>query len=211
LLAAAAASAIALPPRVSGDEPESASTHASPDAKREPNDSAKPAKQTPPAKKPRYKTESLRGSVVWLADALRRRWGVETDADAAHAQVALEADDGVLYPIVKDFRGRAFHLDQRLRDVDMELLVRRYEGSPSVQVVRVYTLKPEGKYELDYWCDVCSIPMYELKECECCQGPVRIRERLVDESPPAHKDSDADATKANQGAAQTKETKGKRR
>jgi hypothetical protein len=163
-----------------------------------------------PAKKPRYKTEPLRGRVVWLADALRRRYGVETDADAAHSQVALDADDGVLYPIVKDFRGRAFHLDERLRNVEVELLVRRYEGSPLVQVVRVYTLKPDGKYELDYWCDVCAIPMYELKECECCQGPVRIRERRVDE-PPAHATEGAestDATKGSPGPKETNRTKG---
>ena len=49
-----------------------------------------------------------------------------------------------------------------------------------VQVVRVYVLKPDGKYELDYWCDICSIAMYELKPCECCQGPTRLRERLVE-------------------------------
>jgi hypothetical protein len=173
-------------------------------------DGAKSSKSTAPAKKPRYKTEPLRGRVVWLADALRQRYGVETDADAAHSQVALDADDGVLYPIVKDYRGRAFHLDERLRDVELELLVRRYEGSPLVQVVRVYTLKPDGKYELDYWCDACAIPMYELKECECCQGPVRIRERRVDE-PPAHATEGAestDATKGSPGPKETNRTKG---
>ena len=49
-----------------------------------------------------------------------------------------------------------------------------------IQVVHVYTLKEEGRYEVDYWCDICAIPMFELKECECCQGETRIRERKVD-------------------------------
>jgi hypothetical protein len=40
----------------------------------------------------------------------------------------------------------------------------------------VYAIKPDGKYQVDYWCDVCSIAMYELKPCECCQGPTRLRE-----------------------------------
>ena len=154
------------------------------------SDSTEPAAN---AKTRKYRSQSLRGRVVWMADVMLERYGIETDADAVHAQVALDADDGTLYPIVKDFRGRAFHVDERLRDVEMELLVRRYDGSPLVQVLRIYTLKPDGKYELDYWCDVCAIPMYELKECECCQGPIRIRER------PVEKGSDANGTKTTKG------------
>ncbi|HWB14196.1 MAG TPA: hypothetical protein VG826_33525 [Pirellulales bacterium] len=127
-----------------------------------------------------YTTESLSGKVVWLSEALKDRFGIKTDDDVAHAVVALETSEGQLYPLLKDARGRGFHADERLRGVDMELLVRRYRGSPMVQVVRVYTLKSDGKYELDYWCDVCSIAMYELKPCECCQGPIRLRERLVE-------------------------------
>lgn len=124
-------------------------------------------------------TESLRGRVVWLADALRRRFGIETDAGAEHDSVALETADGQIYPLVRDSRGRGFWLDSRLRDHELELFVRRYPGSPVVQVIRVYTLREQGKYELDYWCDICAIPMYELKDCECCQGPTRLRERKV--------------------------------
>jgi hypothetical protein len=176
LLTAIAGSTVGWQIHGSADEPAKVSNSLS-DPTDAISDSTEPAAG---AKKPKHRSQSLRGQVVWLADAMLKRYGIETDADAAHAQVALDADDGMLYPIIKDFRGRAFHVDERLRDVEMELLVRRYDGSPLVQVLRIYTLKPEGKYELDYWCDVCAIPMYELKECECCQGPIRIRERLVE-------------------------------
>jgi hypothetical protein len=128
-----------------------------------------------------YVTESLRGKVVFTAEALKRLHGIEADDDTARDSVSLETSDGHLHPIVKDARGRGFLLDQRLRKRDMELLVRRYEGSPFVQVIRVYTFKDGQKHELDYWCDICAIPMYELKECECCQGPIRIRERPVED------------------------------
>jgi hypothetical protein len=128
----------------------------------------------------RHSTQSLRGKVVWTTEALKRLHGIEADADAAHRSVSLETADGQLYPIVKDARGRGFLLDERLRNREMELFVRRYDGSPFVQVIRVYTLKEGQKYELDYWCDICAIAMYELKVCECCQGPIRIRERLVE-------------------------------
>jgi hypothetical protein len=145
----------------------------------------KPAEE--PAKKdaaPKHTTESLRGRIVWLAEALKDRYGIESDTDAARSQIALAATDGRLVPLVKDNRGRGFWIDPRLRDFDLELLVRRYEGSPVVQVVRVYSIRQGQVYELDYWCDTCSIPMYELKDCECCQGPTRFRERLVDKTAP---------------------------
>jgi hypothetical protein len=128
-----------------------------------------------------YETVALRGRVVWLAEALQRLFDISSDADVAESLVALETPEGRLFLIIKDARGRAFMKDPRLLDMDLELLVRVYEGSPMVQVVRIYTLKEDGKYELDYWCDVCAISMYELKSCECCQGPTRIRERRVEE------------------------------
>lgn len=125
------------------------------------------------------KVESIRGRIVWLGEALQRRHGIVSDADAMKSTIALETASGELIPIVKDARGRGFHQDPRLHKFDYELAVRRFAGSPSVQVIRVYTFHDGRKYEFDYWCDICAIPMYELKDCECCQGPIRIRERLM--------------------------------
>jgi hypothetical protein len=154
----------------------------------EPVDAAPPAtadKQDAKAKaEPKHTNETLRGRIVWLGEALKERYGIESDADAAQSQIALATTDGRLVPIVKDNRGRGFWIDPRLRDFDLELTVRRYEGSPVVQIVRVYSIREGRAYELDYWCDTCSIPMYELKDCECCQGPTRFRERLVDKTGP---------------------------
>ncbi len=126
---------------------------------------------------PAYATQSLRGRIVWLDDALQRKHGIAVDPDAARTIVALETADGRLVPIVKDFRGRGFHVDPKLRELDWELLVRAFPGVPFVQVVRTYVWRDGKKYEFDYWCDVCAIPMYELKDCECCQGATRFRFR----------------------------------
>jgi hypothetical protein len=131
---------------------------------------------------PRHVTESLRGKVFWTAEALQERFGIESDPDSAESSVSLVTREGKVYPIVKDSRGRAFMVDGRLRNRDMELVVRRYEGSPFIQVLGIYTIKENRKYALDYWCDICAIIMYELKECECCQGPTRLREELVSDS-----------------------------
>jgi hypothetical protein len=125
-------------------------------------------------------TETIRGKIVWAAEAMKRLHGVESDPDALETVAALETKDGQLYPIIRDARGRGFYKDPRLFGFDVELVVRRYAGSPLVQVIRVYTWKDGHRFEFDYWCDICAIPMYELKECECCQGPIRFRFRPAD-------------------------------
>lgn len=140
----------------------------------------RPQPSAPAESSSEFTTESLRGKVVWLSDALKRRFGVEIDPDAAESLCALETESGEVIPLVKDARGRGFWLDERIRDIDVELMLRRYRGMPLAQVIRVYTIKEGKKYEFDYWCDICAIPMFELKVCECCQGPIRIRERLVE-------------------------------
>jgi hypothetical protein len=141
---------------------------------------AQPPAKRPDAKFPKHETRTLRGRVVWQAEALSRRFGIRSVPEAAERSLVLETPTGELHPLVEDSRGRAFRADERLRGIDLELVVRQYEGSPLVQVIQVYSLKKSGKYEVDYWCDICSIAMYELKPCDCCQGPIELRERLVE-------------------------------
>ena len=50
-----------------------------------------------------------------------------------------------------------------------------YQGVPLLQVIRLSEVRPDGLYEIDYWCDTCAISMFILKACECCQGPTRLR------------------------------------
>lgn len=135
------------------------------------------AKAKEPAAK--FEVQSLRGRVTWMSAALARRYDIKEGPEAAERVLALEQKDGTLHPLVEDVRGRAFRLDRRLRDIDVELTVRKYPGSPMLQVIQVFEIRADGKYELDYWCDVCSIAMFELKECECCQGPIELRLRKV--------------------------------
>jgi len=138
--------------------------------------SEKPA--APPAKK--FEVLTLRGRVVWLAEAMAQRHGVKTVPEAVTRVLALETAEGELYPLTEDIRGRGFRRDERLRKIDLELLVRRYYGVPVVQVIRAFELTSKAKLELDYWCDICAIAMFELKPCDCCQGEIELRRRVVD-------------------------------
>ena len=125
-----------------------------------------------------YVTATLRGRIVWMYPALKARYGMGAVREATERVLALEADDGQLYPIFEDARGRAFRVDPRLRDRPVELLVRWRPSVHMMQVVRLWFVKPDGRYAIDYWCDVCAISMIEDGPCDCCQDHNRLRERL---------------------------------
>lgn len=118
--------------------------------------------------------ELFTGKVVRLSEAFERR---KIRAYPEHKdQVALETAEGELIPIVSDWRGRAFFQDERLRDRKVQLVGTRPKGTPYLQVLMIFTFDEDGERQYtDYWCDICSIPMYEIKPCDCCQGDVRLR------------------------------------
>lgn len=134
-------------------------------------------------KKPEFRTESVRGKVVWLGEALKEQFKITTVPESYRRTLAIQTEKGHLLPLAEDLRGRSFRTDKRLRDKPMELFVRRYEKQPMLQIVRIYEFKDGKKYQVDYWCDVCAIAMFEKGFCECCQDNNRLRHRLVDEKP----------------------------
>jgi hypothetical protein len=133
-----------------------------------------PPKPAAPAAETEQKKELFKGKVVFAVDALQRK-GLKP-AEEMEGQVVLETNDGELIPILADWRGKAFFQDERLRNRRVELVGSRRPGVPYLQVLMVFTFNEAGDREYtDYWCDVCSIPMYEIKPCECCQGEIRLR------------------------------------
>lgn len=127
------------------------------------------------AEKPAVRRELLSGKVVLLSDALKRR-EIKAYEPEIKGQVVLETAAGDLWPILPDWRGRAFFQDERLRDRPTDLVVLRDAGVPHLRVQSIFLFDEKGERQLmDYWCDICAIPMYEIKDCECCQGPLRLR------------------------------------
>ncbi len=139
------------------------------------NSDVRATKPKSSAKQP-PKNELFSGKVVLLPKALKRR-GISV-ADEMKKQVVLETADGKLIPIAADWRGRAFFQDKRLRDRKVELVGFRRKGVPYLQILIVYVFDKKGqRLEMDYYCDICEIALYEIKLCECCQDPLRIRFR----------------------------------
>jgi hypothetical protein len=134
----------------------------------------------PAADEPGFAVETLRGRVVYLADAVEKLTGVPVVPEARERVLALQTAKGELIPLLEDVRARAFRSDERLRNMEVELVVRRYRNSPLVQVIGVSEIAKDGKYEIAYWCDICAIAMFELKDCECCQELNVLRRRKVE-------------------------------
>ena len=132
----------------------------------------------PPAEA--FELVKLHGKVVFLGEVLAEGKGIETVPEARERVLAVKTTGGEFVPLVEDVRGRAFRADERLRDRELVLLARRYKSHPLAQVIRMFEPKEGALEELDYWCDICSIAMYELKVCDCCQGPIRFRSRKVE-------------------------------
>lgn len=153
-----------------------------------------------PADKSEPPKELFSGKAVFVQEALKRR-GIRV-ADEMKEQVLLETESGELIPIAADWRGRAFYQDKKLRDRKVEIVGYRRKGIPYLQPLIVYFFDEKGRrLEFDYWCDICAIPMYEIKPCECCQDKTRHRFRraklpafLFDSKKPETK-SDVDAGK----------------
>lgn len=123
-----------------------------------------------------FKKELFSGKVVLAQEALKKR-GIKV-AEEMKSQAVLESDSGELFPIAADWRGRAFYQDKRLRNRKVDLVGYRRPGIPYLQVLVIYVVDKQGhRQKMDYWCDVCSIPMYEIKPCECCQDETRLRFR----------------------------------
>jgi hypothetical protein len=124
------------------------------------------------------KDEAFTGKVVPLADLVAKA-GSRLDADAAPFWLALVTDDGKVYPLVKDGGARLFFKDKALLNRPMRLTGRLLPGSQVLQVNAVHSLHKGQPYEVYYWCDICSIRRGEKDVCECCGGPMELREEPV--------------------------------
>lgn len=121
------------------------------------------------------KNQTFTGKVVPLKDHLEK-FGAKLDPDASAQWLALSSEDGKIYPLVKDDGSRMFFKDETLLNRPMRLTGRLMPGSQLLQVVVVQSLIKGELHEVYYWCDICVIKRYEKKICDCCGGPMELRE-----------------------------------
>ncbi len=93
--------------------------------------------------------------------------------------LALAGDDGKLYPLVKDAGSSMFFTDATLLRRPMRLTGRLVGEPPQLQVFQVHSIIKGELHEVYYWCDICAIKRFEKRACECCGGPMELREEKV--------------------------------
>jgi hypothetical protein len=119
------------------------------------------------------------GKIVPLAGILEK-FGSRLDSEAAPHWLALVTGDGKIYPLIKDDGSRLFFSDPRLQNRAMRVTGRLFQDTHLLQVLSVNSVKNGQLYEIYYWCNVCSIRRNELlKKCDCCGGPLELREEPV--------------------------------
>jgi hypothetical protein len=124
------------------------------------------------------KNQTIDGKVVPLAWLLEK-FGAKLDPDAAPQWLALVTDDGKVYPLVKDDGSRMFFKDAKLVNRPMRLTGRLFRDTHLLQVVQVQSLVKGEPHDVFYWCEVCQIKRFEKKVCDCCGGPMELREEPV--------------------------------
>ena len=121
------------------------------------------------------KAAAYTGKVVTLASLLEAK-GVALDADAAPVGLVLQADDGKVYPLVKNDGSRMFFKDKALLGRTVRLTGRLVAGSSMLDVSAVQTLVKGKPHEAYYWCENCQLAYSEPGECLCCGAKVKLVE-----------------------------------
>src|SRR5262245_34545884 len=71
--------------------------------------------------------------------------------------LALAADDGTTYPLLKDEGSAMLFEDSRFHNCPLRLTALRVSGGNDLRVVLVQMVKDGKVYDVDYWCGVCQI------------------------------------------------------
>ena len=89
------------------------------------------------------------------------------------------ADDGKVYPLVKDPGSRMFFKDPQLLNRPVKITGRLLGEAKLLQVLSVRSVVKGQLHEPYYWCDVCKIKRFEPNACDCCGADLEFREEPV--------------------------------
>ena len=124
----------------------------------------------------------LRGRIACLTEELARRHQVAPDCDARGHVYALKTAEGKYHPLLPTDGAAAVWLDERYRQLDLQIVARRFAETDFIEVIKYQTWRGAKLFDLEYHCLVCNISVHKPMPCECCQDPVEYREVLVREN-----------------------------
>src|SRR5205085_8376737 len=103
---------------------------------------------------------------------------VRIQPERGGSKLLLTGDDGKTYTLTPDAGSRMFLKDAKLLNRPMRL-TGRLRADGQFQVVEVRSVIKGVPHDVFYWCDVCSIRRYEKMICECCGGPMDLKEEPI--------------------------------
>lgn len=129
------------------------------------------------------KSITLRGRVVCLTEELQQSFQLTPDCAARGHVYALRTAGGQLHPFLPTELAAAIWLDARVRDRELQVTARSFPRTDFVEVIKLQSWRFGKLYDLDYYCDVCSVATHKPGPCVCCQEPVQFRETPVADAP----------------------------
>jgi hypothetical protein len=128
-------------------------------------------------------TKYFTGKVLPLADVLKSA-DIKLDPEAAPHWLGLVTSDGKVYPLIRDGGAKMFFTDPKVRNEPMRITGRLFADSHLLQVLNVHSVKNGKLHDIYYWCEVCAIRRNAGGVCECCGGPMELRELPLKEPNP---------------------------
>jgi hypothetical protein len=125
----------------------------------------------------------LRGRIIDLNAEHKKEHGVDLGAGAA-TLLGFKTGDGRIYTLLKTRNSLALFTDERLRERELILKGRLFEGSQLFEATVIQSVHNGVVHDLYYYCDICSIKSLTQEACACCQEPVRLVEEPVKRTQP---------------------------
>lgn len=122
----------------------------------------------------------LRGRVVCLAEEMHRAHGAELPTKHQHLW-GFKALDGTCYTLLRSKFSDAIFLDERVRQKDLLLKAKLFPMTQVIEVTVIRSVRNGVVQDLYYYCDVCAIKSVSPEVCACCQAPVVLTEKPLNE------------------------------
>jgi hypothetical protein len=123
----------------------------------------------------------LRGRVVCLAEEMHRQHGAELPTKHEH-QWGLKTDGGNCYTLLRGKFSEAIFVDERIRQKELLVKARLFPGTQVIELAQLRSVKGGVVQDIFYYCDVCAIESVSPEICSCCQSPVKLIEKPLQDS-----------------------------
>ncbi len=127
------------------------------------------------AEHPADKGVELRGRIVCVPEAMQEKHGAELAAKHEHIY-GLKTAEGKIHTILRGKYSEAIFLDERVRQKELVLRARVFPEAQAIEVMNLRSVKDGVVHDLHYFCQICTIYLVAPVVCDCCQGPVELKE-----------------------------------